>query len=113
MLRDRGYDVHEAGDAREALSALEHISRLDMLVTDVVLPGGMSGPELVDEVRRCRAGVKALYLSGYPDRPARSKDTRDGAIELLPKPFSRSDLARVVRDILDGKTVKRPRVVGS
>jgi CheY-like chemotaxis protein len=113
MLRDLGYDVHEAGDASEALAALERIPRLDILVADVVLPGGMSGPELVDQVRSGRAGVKALFLSGYPDRPGRPKNSRSDGIELLSKPFSRSDLARMVRDILDGKTAKRPRAVGS
>jgi PAS domain S-box-containing protein len=98
VLSRYGYTVLTAGDGAEALRvAAEHPARIDVLVTDVVMPR-MKGPELADEVSRLRPGIRVLYMSGY----AEATDLPEGAaVDVVPKPFSEEALARKVRDALE------------
>lgn len=100
-LRLLGYRVLEAHDGPSALRLLERPdTRVDLLFSDVVMPG-MSGWELVREVRERWPEVAVLFTSGYPrDHDAVGSQGRVAA--LLPKPFTRSDLAQAVRGALDG-----------
>jgi CheY-like chemotaxis protein len=106
QLTGLGYAVIEAPDADEAMSFLGSTDRIDLLLTDVVLPGIMSGMELAVEARRRRPDVKVVYMSGYAeDVLARDDELNDG-IELLQKPFRKVDLAQKVHSALHGTAVE-------
>ncbi|MEI9985803.1 MAG: response regulator [Aliidongia sp.] len=100
LLVALGYGVIEAEDAPMALSLLDRTDRLDLLLTDVVLPKGMGGPALAREARSRRPGLKSLYMSGYT-RNALDGDAAGESVPLLTKPFRKSDLARRLRQVLD------------
>lgn len=100
-LRGLGYGVREAGDGKAALDIIEHEPRVQLLLTDIGLPGGLDGRELADAVRRRRPDLKVLFTTGYA-RDAGVREPQAGAgIELLRKPFNAADLARKVRATLD------------
>ncbi|TVQ56753.1 MAG: response regulator [Rhodobacteraceae bacterium] len=97
-LKLRGYEVLEAANAEEALDLLEDPSlRVDVLVSDVVMPG-MDGPSCVREARRARPDVKVVFVSGYAeDSLKRSMDGLDNC-HFLPKPFSLNELTAKVKE---------------
>jgi PAS domain S-box-containing protein len=101
MLRNQGYRIVEAADGNEALNALATASRVDLLFTDVVLPGGLSGLDLAAEVRSKRPELPVLYTSGYINVASVDEEIFDQDMELLRKPFSKQDLATKVRRVLD------------
>ncbi len=101
LLQRLGYNVLEAGDGTEALAALQVSSHIDLLLSDVVLPGGVSGPDLAGQVTDRYPGIKVLFMSGYPDAPHR-RDPLVENTELLAKPFGKHDLAQKVRAVLNG-----------
>ena len=99
-LRLLGYRVLEAHDGPSALRLLERPdTKVDLLFSDVVMPG-MSGWELVHEVRERWPEVAVLFTSGYP-RDHDQVGSQGRAVSLLPKPFTRSDLAAAVRTALE------------
>ncbi|WP_420144166.1 ATP-binding protein [Sphingobium sp.] len=102
VLRDLGYHVIAAQDGPTALAALDTADRpVDLLFTDVVLPGGMTGADLAAAARTHRPGLKTLFTTGYA-RDAIVHDGRlDAGIDLLTKPFGYRDLAAKVREVLD------------
>jgi PAS domain S-box-containing protein len=102
VLTDLGYRVLEAGDGPSALRLLrEHADTVDLLFTDVVLPGGMTGAVLAKEALAIRPGLKTLFTTGYARNAIVHHGRLDQGVELLTKPFSFGDLAVRVRDILD------------
>ena len=101
-LAGLGYKVLEAGNGRDALALAATGPAIDLLFTDVVMPGGMSGQALVDELRKSRSGLRVLYCSGYTENAILQQGRLNGGIGLLQKPYRRNDLARKVRAILDG-----------
>ncbi|HYG28106.1 MAG TPA: ATP-binding protein [Caulobacteraceae bacterium] len=101
VLRDLGYRVIEAGDAASALEALRAEPAIDLLFTDVVLPGGVHGRQLADEVRKLRPRVRVLYTSGYTRNAIVHNGRLDPGVQLLTKPFSYEELAERVRRVLD------------
>ncbi|RMH20958.1 MAG: PAS domain-containing sensor histidine kinase [Gemmatimonadetes bacterium] len=102
IVRSLGYDVAEAGDAEEALAVLADLDRVDLLFTDVILPGPRSGTDLAEEVQRRWPGLPILFTSGYS---ADHFDTHTPApgtfVDLVPKPFRRGELAERLRAALD------------
>jgi PAS domain S-box-containing protein len=99
-LSDLGYACLEARDGQAALEAIRGASRVDLLFSDVVMPGPVRGRELALKARSLRPGLPVLFTSGYA-RDAIVRDGRlDPEIQLLSKPFSRDDLARKVRALL-------------
>jgi CheY-like chemotaxis protein len=103
VLRELGYGVLEAADGRAALSLLERPAlRVDLLFTDVVLPGGMTGAVLAEHAKVLRPGLKVLFTTGYARNAIVHHGRLDPGVELITKPFSYSDLATRVRDLLDG-----------
>ncbi len=85
-----------------ALEQLGSTTRVNLLLTDVVLPGGMNGRELAAEVERRAPGIQVLYMSGYTEDAIVHHGRLDADAALLQKPFRRADLARAVRKALDG-----------
>ena len=102
LLGTLGYAVIEASDGDSAVAAMESTFRVDLLLTDIVLPGAMSGPQIAEEARRRNSGIKVLFMSGYPDHLLQHQDQSDG-VEVLAKPFPKRELAQKVRSALDSK----------
>jgi PAS domain S-box-containing protein len=101
LLGNLGYQVLEAGTGAAALEQLGSTTRVNLLLTDVMLPGGMNGRELAAEAGRRAPGLQVLYMSGYTENAIVHHGRLDADAELLPKPFRRADLARAVRRALD------------
>ena len=85
---------------REALEVLRQRSEIDLLFTDVVMPGGMFGPELAREASRLRPELKVLFTSGYTEHPVQPLDGLDSEAKILNKPYRRNDLALMLRLVL-------------
>ena len=102
MLEDLGYVVIVAGNGREALNVLSAALRVDLLLTDVVMPGGVSGPALAEAAHRDRAELKVLYMTGYAENALVHQGRLDHGVELLDKPFTIENLGRKLRAVLDG-----------
>jgi signal transduction histidine kinase len=101
VLRELGYTVIEAEDAASALAGLENYPRLDLLFTDVVLPGGVHGHKLAAEIRERRPGVGVLFTSGYTRNAIVHNGRLDPGVQLITKPFTYQELALRVRRLLD------------
>jgi len=103
VLRELGYRVLEAHDGPSALRLLERQEgRVDLLFSDVVLPSGMTGPQLVEAARALRPRLKVLFTTGYARNALVHPGRLEAGVNLITKPFSYADLAAKVRDGLDG-----------
>jgi signal transduction histidine kinase/CheY-like chemotaxis protein len=100
-LERLGYRVLPAGDAREALEILAAHPEVDLLFTDVVIPGGTSGRQLGETARAQRPGLKVLYTSGYTRNSMVHQGKLDATVAFLAKPYRRDELAAKVRSVLD------------
>jgi PAS domain S-box-containing protein len=101
MLRELGYRVIDAPDGATGLRMLDAHREINLLFTDVGLPGGMNGRHLSDEAQRRKAGLKILFMSGYARNAIVHHGRLDAGVELIMKPFSFASLAARVRRILD------------
>jgi len=106
ILRELGYRVIEAHDGPSALRLLERQFRVDLLFTDVVLPGGMTGAQVAAQARVAKPDLKVLFTTGYARNAIVHHGRLDQGVQLITKPFSMSDLATRVRDILDGLAIE-------
>jgi len=102
QLQSLGYRTIAAPDSKVALELIEAGQEFDLLFTDVVIPGGMSGRELADEVAKRRPGLKVLYTSGYTDNAIVHHGKLDDGVLLLTKPYRRNQLAEMIRKALGG-----------
>jgi PAS domain S-box-containing protein len=100
-LREIGYRVLEAHDGPSALRLLERQMRVDLLFSDVVLPGGLTGAQVGAQARAMRPGLKVLFTTGYARNAIIHQGRLDKGVHLITKPFSLNDLAAKVRDVLD------------
>ncbi|QIO34256.1 CHASE3 domain-containing protein [Bradyrhizobium sp. 1(2017)] len=100
QLQSLGYKTVAAPDGRSALELINGGQKFDLLFTDVVIPGGMSGRELAEEVARRRPGVRVLYTSGYTDNAIVHHGKLDDGVMLLTKPYRRNQLAEMIRKAL-------------
>ena len=99
-----GYTVLEAGNGREAVEAADgHAGPIHLLVTDVVMPGGMGGRQVAEAVVARHPEAKVLFTSGYTDDAVVRHGVLDEGTHFLQKPFTPAALAQKVRDVLDGK----------
>jgi hypothetical protein len=101
MLHDQGYRVLEATDGPSGLRMLRLNDRIDLLVTDVGLPG-MNGRQLADQARETRPGLKILFITGYAGNAAVAKGFLQPGMEMITKPFDLDNLAQRVREMVKG-----------
>jgi signal transduction histidine kinase len=99
-LRSLGYRVLDADCGASALQIVERREDIELLFTDVVMPGGMSGRALADAARRLRPGLRVLYTSGYTENAIVHHGRLDAGVMLLAKPYRRAELARAIRAAL-------------
>ena len=102
ILRELGYRVVEAHDGPSALRLLERQTHVDVLFTDVVLPGGMTGAQVAEAARKLRPDLKILFTTGYARNAIIHHGRLDKGVQLITKPFRFADLAAKIRDVLDG-----------
>ena len=100
QLQSIGYRVLTAGNGREALGILEARNDIDLLFTDIVMPGGMNGRQLADAARKLFPGLKVLYTSGYTENAIVHHGRLDPGVHLLGKPYGRKEMARRIREVL-------------
>jgi DNA-binding NtrC family response regulator len=103
VLEQAGYGVVEAEDGPGALRILQSPARIDLLVTDVGLPGGLNGRQLADAGRVVRPGMNVLFITGYAEHAAFGNAPLGTGMELLTKPFALDALVGRVRAMLEGE----------
>lgn len=104
-LRVLGYRVFETGNGQEAMTLWQtHGDQVDLLLTDMVMPEGMTGLELTEKVQALKPGLKAIISSGYSAEIVQAGVPNRPGVIYLPKPYEAKILAKVVRDCLDQKT---------
>jgi PAS domain S-box-containing protein len=102
QLQSLGYRTLAAANGPAALLIVDGSQPFDLLFTDVIMPGGMTGRQLADEVAKRRPGVKVLYTSGYTDNAIVHQGRLDAGVLLLTKPYRKSQLANMMRRALSG-----------
>lgn len=102
VLNDLGYLMLEAENGQSALRIVESCARIDLLLTDVGLPGGMNGRQLADAARRHRPDLKILFLTGYAENVAANDGRMVQGMEVMTKPFALDVLAAKVRGMISG-----------
>ncbi|WP_186294153.1 CHASE3 domain-containing protein [Bradyrhizobium guangdongense] len=102
QLESLGYRTIAAADSRAALALIDSGVAFDLLFTDVVIPGGMSGRELAEVVAKRRPGLKVLFTSGYTDDAIMQQGKLGEGVLLLTKPYRRNKLADMIRHALNG-----------
>jgi len=100
LLKELGYLAHEAADASAALPLLESELRVDLLVTDVGLPG-MNGRQLAEIARQHRPGLKVLFMTGYAQKAAERQGFLEDGMDMVAKPFSIEVLANKIREMIN------------
>ncbi len=106
QLQSLGYDVSQAEDGAAGLASFEAASpSYALLLTDVVMPGGMNGKALADRVALRWPAARIVFMSGYTDNALTQDGNIDATVRLLNKPFRKSDLALIVRQALDGAAI--------
>jgi CheY-like chemotaxis protein len=101
ILSDLGYQVTTASDANSALEILRRGDSVDVIFSDVVMPGGKTGVQLASEARKLRPDIKILLTSGYTGE-ALSRHTQDDEVfPLIAKPFRQQELAVRLREVID------------
>jgi signal transduction histidine kinase len=100
QLQSLGYRTVGAANGPAALSLIEGGQTFDLLFTDVIMPGGMSGRDLAEKVRALRPGTRVLFTSGYTDNAIVHQGRLDPGVLLLTKPYRKSQLASMIRRAL-------------
>jgi signal transduction histidine kinase/CheY-like chemotaxis protein len=113
ILGELGYQTLEAADGEEALRVFgAHASSVDLLLTDVVLPGKVRGRELAERIKAVRPEVKVLFMSGYTENSIVHQGRLDDGVQMIGKPFHREELARKVAAVLGLSTEITPESTG-
>lgn len=102
VLAELGYRILEAEVGSVALNILQSGQTIDLLITDVGLPGGMNGRQLADAARLLRPTLKVLFVTGYAENAALGQGTLDPGMHVLTKPFSIPTLSVRVKELLEG-----------
>jgi len=101
MLESLGYDISEAAEGRQALAMYSAGPGYDLVLTDMVMPGGMSGWDLAQAIWRDRPQQRFLFSTGYSDNPIIHQASLDERVQVLPKPYSKRVLAAALRAAID------------
>ena len=99
-LAELGYQAIEAGDGASGLRVLESDARIDLLITDIGLPGGMNGNQLAEKARAKRPKLKVLFITGYAENAAISNGHLEPGMHMLSKPFAIEKLATRIKTII-------------
>jgi CheY-like chemotaxis protein len=105
QVQGLGYTTLSARNANEALAVLDNVPGVDLLFTDIIMPGAMNGRQLADAALAKMPNLKVLYTSGYTENAIVHHGRLDSGVLLLAKPYRKSDLARMLRRALDGKVM--------
>lgn len=103
ILSNQGYEVAEAEDGEDAINNLKNGGAYDLLFTDILLPGGMNGVEIAEEVKSIQPDIKILYTTGYAENTVIRKGQLDPGVTLLQKPYPRAELLAKTRLALDNE----------
>jgi len=103
VLAELGYTAIEAGEGSSALRVLQSDTRVDLLVTDVGLPGGMNGRQLADFGRVARPKLKVLFITGYAEKTVVGGDKLEDGMGILTKPFAMDGLAARIKELITTK----------
>ncbi|MGQ2996846.1 response regulator [Variovorax sp.] len=103
VMQGLGYATLEAGDGADALRILESNQRIDLLLTDVGLPGGMNGRQVADAARTLRAGLKVLFITGYAENAVLSHGHLAPGMHVMTKPFEMDALAKRVKTLIESR----------
>jgi signal transduction histidine kinase len=101
VLKELGYRVFDAPNGAVAIEILQRQDNIDLLFTDVVIPGSMNGRQVADEVMLRRPGIKVLFTTGYTRNAIVHHGRLDAGVELIGKPYSPSELGAKIRAVLD------------
>ena len=101
VLSDLGYNALEAEDGAAGLKILNSGTRIDLLVTDVGLPGGLNGRQVADAARASRPGLKVLFITGYAENAVLSHGHLDPGMHVMTKPFAMDALATRIRELIE------------
>ena len=104
VLSDRGYRVIEAGDGQEGLAVLRSEATIDLLLTDVGLPGGMNGRQLADAGRVLRPSLQTLFITGYAEHALVGDGALEPGMHVMTKPFEMDVLAARIAALVDRRT---------
>ena len=100
VLTDLGYAVVEVRDGASGLKVLRSETRVDLLVTDMMLPGGMNGRQLTDAARAARPGLPVLFITGYAENALVGNGQLEPGMQVVTKPFTLDALVRRMKDLL-------------
>jgi len=103
VMQGLGYATLEAGDGADALRILESNQRIDLLLTDVGLPGGMNGRQVADAARTLRTGLKVLFITGYAENAVLSHGHLAPGMHVMTKPFEMDALAKRVKTLIESR----------
>ena len=103
LITNLGYRVSAAPNADTALAILAKEEPIELLFTDVVLPGEINGPKLAKLAQAQRPGLKVLFTSGYTEDAIFHHGRLDQGVQLLSKPYRRNELASKLRQVIEGK----------
>ena len=105
ILRDSGYQILEAASGREALAVWQrHEGKIDLLLTDMVMPEGVSGVELAERLVAETPQLKVIFMSGYTSDDVSAELLARTNASFIQKPYGHAELTQIVRDCLDRKT---------
>ena len=101
-LQELGYVALEAADGAAGLDILRQDRRIDLLITDVGLPGGMNGRQVADAARMARPGLKVLFITGYAETAVLDDGQLEPGMHILTKPFAMGALGSRIRRVIEG-----------
>jgi len=101
VLADMGHTALEAGDGASGLAILQSQARVDLLVSNFGLPGGMNGRQLADAARVSRPSLKVLFVTGFAENAVVGNGQLEPGMHVLTKPFAMEALASRIKDLID------------
>jgi CheY-like chemotaxis protein len=107
-LEELGYTAAEAADGAAGLEVLKSDTRIDLLITDVGLPGGMNGRQMADAARVFRPDLKVLFITGFAENAVIGHGHLEPGMHVLTKPFAMEALAIRIKKLIEGNSGSRP-----